>query len=95
MDDEELDELDDEAGEPDEPEAGSAEEQEWVRSVAALPCPACHAQQTKPIIWGMPTGEDYERYADVVVFGGCVVPQEPWPTAHCAACGHNFIPADH
>jgi ribosomal protein S27AE len=61
---------------------------ERIRAKAG-PCPRCGATAAKPILWGYPTAEDFDRLGDRVGFGGCVIP--PMPAAYvCGECGHEY-----
>ena len=55
----------------------------------AGPCLACGESAAKPILWGYPSAEDYERLGDSVAWGGCCLPEVP-AAYLCAACGHEY-----
>ena len=56
---------------------------------AAGPCPACGATAAKPMLWGYPSEEDFERFGDSVGWGGCCIP--PQPAAYkCGECGEEY-----
>ena len=55
----------------------------------AGPCPACGAVAAKPILWGMPSAEDFVRFGDTVSWGGCCLPATPAAYV-CGACGQEY-----
>ena len=57
----------------------------------AGPCPHCGAELAKAIFYGMPDYGTYQDLEDVVVFAGCLVPEEPFPYA-CDGCGSRYGP---
>lgn len=53
-------------------------------------CPACRQRAGVPIVWGMPTSEDFEAVEAGdwdVVLGGCCVEDV---TAACLVCDHRW-----
>lgn len=61
-----------------------------------LPCPSCGQQAGVPIIWGMPTPEDFGKVESGqwdVVLGGCCLP-DPMVTAECQACDARWLHDD-
>ena len=59
-----------------------------VRALAG-PCPACRSDTARPVSYGMPDPEAFERLSDRVVFAGCLVPEVAHPYA-CAVCGARW-----
>ena len=58
-----------------------------MSGIVAAQCPRCDGELL-PILWGMPTLEDWEAgQRGEVYIGGCIVPDAPWPRWTCAACG--------
>ena len=57
--------------------------------VLAGPCPACGAHAARPVLYGMPDPEAFERLSEQVVFAGCLVPEVAHPYA-CAVCGARW-----
>jgi hypothetical protein len=55
----------------------------------AGPCPRCGASAAKPILWGYPSPEDFDRFGDRVSFGGCVIPDVPAAYV-CGGCGQEY-----
>lgn len=55
----------------------------------AGPCPDCGADNAKPILYGMPSGADWERLQGEVVFAGCVLP-EVLHLYSCGSCGREW-----
>jgi len=53
-------------------------------------CPSCHSTNVLPIVWGLPANNAMEAAKRrKVVFGGCVIDDDP-PRWHCENCGLDF-----
>jgi hypothetical protein len=57
--------------------------------VEAGPCPRCGATAAKPIFWGYPSNEDFERLGASVGWGGCCLPEVPAAYV-CGACEQEY-----
>lgn len=55
----------------------------------AGPCPSCGADAARPIVYGMPLDDTFERLAGRVVFAGCCLP-EVMDRFQCVACQHRW-----
>lgn len=56
-------------------------------------CPTCGDSERIPVVWGMPSPEDFERAeAGEFALGGCCVPADfgQVPYWACRACGHQY-----
>lgn len=55
----------------------------------AGPCPRCRARSPRPVVYGLPDAETFQRLRGRVVFSGCVVPQvrHRW---ECGVCGTAY-----
>jgi len=53
-------------------------------------CPSCGANDSVPIVYGLPGPELMEEAkAGKVAIGGCIVTSDN-PTRECTACGHRW-----
>ncbi|MCU1674636.1 MAG: hypothetical protein JWN77_2749 [Frankiales bacterium] len=50
-------------------------------------CPRCGAAEPRPVVWGLPSINEYD--GTDIVFGGCVLPEQPAQWS-CRACGHEY-----
>jgi len=61
-----------------------------LSQVATPPCPACGHKTARPIVWGMPSSDDFANHPDVI-FGGCVI-DDPIPAQwQCDHCGEQYV----
>ena len=64
-----------------------------MTSTAPGACPRCAAEAVIPVVWGMPTPDDFDRAErGDFTLGGCCVPDDLGKAAYwaCGRCGHQF-----
>ena len=62
---------------------------------AAEECPSCGSSATRPIVYGMPSLDDWARAeAGEFVIAGCVIPERP-AASWCSNCHAEFGVWDH
>lgn len=64
-----------------------------MANTARSVCPRCAEDTIMPVVWGMPTPDDFERAArGDFALGGCCVPDDVETATYwaCVGCGHKF-----
>ena len=61
------------------------EDDSWLEDVRrdAGACPSCGASAARPVRYGMPAADDFERLRGKVEFAGCCLPE----VLHLYSCG--------